>query len=167
LGPSLQTRGNNLKIHKEGNMNNQVEQILKAMVKKNPQIKSAAVVNSEGILIASHLFPGTNESSFGAMAAALLGLGEHVLQEIKGGKLREVYVRGDDMMLVIVGISNVGVISITVDAEAPLGVILVEVRKTAELLEGVISKQQDITEILGSDLSLLEGFSFKDILGEE
>jgi hypothetical protein len=46
-------------------------------------------------------------------------------------------------------------------------VILVEVRKTAELLEGIISKQQDITEILGSDLSLLEGFSFKDILGEE
>jgi len=31
----------------------------------------------------------------------------------------------------------------------PLGVILVEVRKTAEILEGIISKQQDITEILG------------------
>lgn len=148
-------------------MNNQVEQILKALVKKNPQIKSAAVVNSEGILIASHLFPGTNESSFGAMSAALLGLGEHTLQEIKGGKLREIYIRGEDMMLVVVGISNLGVITITVDSEAPLGVILVEVRKSAEVLSTILSKQQDITEILGSDLSLLEGFSFKDILGEE
>ncbi len=148
-------------------MNQQVEAILKQLVKRNPQIKSVAVVNYEGILIASLLFPGTNESSFGAMSAALLGLGEHALKEIQGGDLREIYVRGDSMMLIIVGIGDVGVIAITVDSDAPLGVVLMEVRRTANQLARILSQKQDLSEILGSDLSILEGFSFKDIIGEE
>ncbi|NPA80055.1 MAG: hypothetical protein GXO29_03265 [Thermotogae bacterium] len=148
-------------------MNRQVENLLKQLVKRNPQIKAVAVVNFEGILISSLSLQGANESSFGAMSAALLGLGEHALREIQGGELREIYVRGEEMMLVIVGIGDVGVIAITVDADAPLGVILMEVRRTANALNKVLSQKQDLSDILGSDLSILEEFSFKDIIGEE
>ncbi len=148
-------------------MSQQVETLLKKLIKRNPQIKSVAVVNYEGILIASVLFPGTNESSFGAMSAALLGLGEHALQEIEGGRLREIYVRGDNMMLIVVGVSDVGVIAVTVDSDAPLGVVLMEIRRTANMLSSLLSQKQDVSDILGSDLSILEDFSFKDILEEE
>jgi len=61
----------------------------------------------------------------------------------------------------------VGVIAITVDSDAPLGVVLMEVRRTANSLAKILSQKQDLSEILGSDLSILEGFSFKDIIGEE
>ncbi|NPB04628.1 MAG: hypothetical protein GXO39_09525 [Thermotogae bacterium] len=148
-------------------MNQQVESLLKQLAKRNPQIKAVAVVNYEGILIAALSLRGANESSFGAMAAALLGLGEQALKEIQGGNLREIYVRGEDMMLIIVGIGDVGVIAITVDADAPLGVVLMEVRRSAKALSKILSQKQDLADILGSDLSLLEGFSFKDIIGEE
>ncbi|MGB9589631.1 MAG: roadblock/LC7 domain-containing protein [candidate division WOR-3 bacterium] len=148
-------------------MESQVETILKNLIRKTPHIKAAAVINVEGISLASALEQGTNEESFGAMAAALLGLGENVLEEIKGGILREIYIKGEDKMVVIAGAGQEGVLAVSVMSEAPLGLILVEVRKAATEISKVISTHVDVSEIFGTDLSLLEGFSFTDLIGEE
>ncbi len=148
-------------------MDSKLELILKNLTKRTPHIKAAAVINVEGISLASALEPGTNEESFAAMSAALLGLGENVLEEIRGGTLREVYVKGEDKMVVIAGAGKEGVLAVSVSSEAPLGLILVEVRKAAKEVAKHLEEQVDVSEIFGTDLSLLEGFSFSDLIGEE
>ena len=148
-------------------MDSKLELILKNLTKRTPHIKAAAVVNVEGISLASALEPGTNEESFAAMSAALLGLGENVLEEIRGGTLKEVYVKGEDKMVVIAGAGKEGVLAVSVSSEAPLGLILVEVRKAAKEVAKHLEEQVDVSEIFGTDLSLLEGFSFSDLIGEE
>ncbi len=148
-------------------MDSKLELILKNLTKRTPHIKAAAVINVEGISLASALEPGTNEESFAAMSAALLGLGENVLEEIRGGTLKEVYVKGEDKMVVIAGAGKEGVLAVSVSSEAPLGLILVEVRKAAKEVAKHMEEQVDVSEIFGTDLSLLEGFSFSDLIGEE
>ena len=148
-------------------MNSQIETILKTLTRRNPHINAAAVINVEGISLASSLEPGTNEESFAAMSAAILGLGESVLEEIGGGAQKEIYLKGKDKMVVIAGAGKEGVLAVTVMSEAPLGLVLVEVRKAAADIAKLLSAQMDVSDLLGSDLSLLEGFSFTDLIGDE
>lgn len=148
-------------------MANEIEAILKNLLRRTPHIKAASVINIEGIALASALEPGTNEESFAAMSAAILGLGENVLEEIRGGALREIYIKGEDKMVVIAGAGKEGVLAVSVMSEAPLGLILVEVRRAASEIAKHLVPQVDVSDLLGSDLSLLEGFSFTDLIGEE
>lgn len=149
-----------------------IEELLNQLIKKVPQIRAAAVVNSEGIVIASVLEGNISEENFGAMSAALLGLGDSVLSEVKGGKLSEIYVKGNDKMILLSKISKDQLLSLSISSDAPLGLLLVEVRKTAKMIGTILSEMEktqtvaDISELLGGDTSIIEGLSFKDLLEE-
>lgn len=153
-------------------MMEKIEELLNQLIRKVPQIRAAAVVNTEGIVISSVLEGDISEENFGAMSAALLGLGDSVLSEVKGGKLSEIYVKGIDKMILLSKISKDHLLSLSISSDAPLGLLLVEVRKTAKLISSVlveIEKSQpavDISDLLGGDTSIIEGLSFKDLLEE-
>jgi hypothetical protein len=153
-------------------MMEKIEELLNQLIRKVPQIRAAAVVNTEGIVISSVLEGDVSEENFGAMSAALLGLGDSVLSEVKGGKLSEIYVKGTDKMILLSKISKDHLLSLSITSDAPLGLLLVEVRKTAKLISSVlaeIEKSQptvDIGDLLGGDTSIIEGLSFKDLLEE-
>ncbi|MCS7244650.1 MAG: roadblock/LC7 domain-containing protein [candidate division WOR-3 bacterium] len=142
------------------------------LIRKVPQIRAAAVVNTEGIVIASVLEGNISEENFGAMSAALLGLGDSVLSEVKGGKLSEIYVKGNEKMILLSKISKDQLLSLSISSDAPLGLLLVEVRKTAKMIGAILSEMEktqtvtDISELLGGDTSIIEGLSFKDLLEE-
>lgn len=149
-----------------------IEELLNQLIRKVPQIRAAAVVNTEGIVIASVLEGNISEENFGAMSAALLGLGDSVLSEVKGGKLSEIYVKGNEKMILLSKISKDQLLSLSISSDAPLGLLLVEVRKTAKMIGAILSEMErtqtvaDISELLGGDTSIIEGLSFKDLLEE-
>ncbi|MEO0208958.1 MAG: roadblock/LC7 domain-containing protein, partial [candidate division WOR-3 bacterium] len=89
------------------------------LIKKVPHIRAAAVVNTEGIVMSSVLEGDISEENFGAMSAALLGLGDSVLSEVKGGKLSEIYVKGIDKMILLSKISKDHLLSLSISSDAP------------------------------------------------
>jgi len=151
-----------------------IEQILQDLIKKVPQVRAAAVANMEGIVMASELGGEINEENFGAISAALVGLGDTVLNELRGGSLTEVYVKGKEKMLLLYRISGDYLLALSITTDASLGLLLVEVRKAARIirkhieeLEQASASNSDVQELLGGDTSFLEGLSFTDLLDEE
>ena len=150
-----------------------VELILQDLIKKVPQIRAAAVANMEGIVMASELGSEINEENFGAISAALVGLGDTVLSELKGGALSEIYVKGKDRMLLLYRISKDYLLALSITTDASLGLLLVEVRKAAKAVRKYMeeiekaSQETDVQELFGSDTTFLEGLSFTDLLDEE
>ncbi len=152
-----------------------IEAILQDLIKKVPQIRAAAVANMEGIVMASELGGEINEENFGAISAALVGLGDTVLSELKGGSLSEVYVKGKERMLLLYRISKDYLLALSITTDASLGLLLVEVRKAAKLIkknieeleQATASSDSDVQELFGGDTSFLEGLSFTDLLDEE
>ena len=56
----------------------QITKLMKALSNNTPDVEGAAVIDNDGLMIASALSADLDEDSVGAMGAALLGLGERV-----------------------------------------------------------------------------------------
>ena len=147
-------------------------EVLRDLIKRNPEVEAAAIVNSQGICNASYLRPGIDEEGVAAMSAAILALGENVLSEMKGGRLSEVYIKGTDRMVLIVSAGKEYLLFLVIPVFAKLGLILMEAKRVSKKIqesEEQMESESSISQLLdefGEDeiTKFLEEFSLP---GEE
>src|SRR5690554_2446472 len=97
--------------------NSKIEQILKALNMRSPEIEASSVMTRDGLMVASVLKPDVEPDRVAAMCAALLGLGETAARELDRGALKLVLLHGEKgvLLLVQVGDSHVLALSATTD----------------------------------------------------
>ena len=113
------------------------EAVLNELVKVTG-IEGASLVSMDGLPISSILPPGAEEDKVAAMSAALLSLGEKVVEELKKGKLEQITIKGDHGYIVITGIKEDAVLTTLTSEEAKLGLIYMEIKKAKEKLESIL-----------------------------
>ncbi|HNR01551.1 MAG TPA: roadblock/LC7 domain-containing protein [Anaerolineaceae bacterium] len=105
-----------------------------------PEVEAAAVISLDGLIMASALPDGMSEDRISAMSAAMLSLGEQINREMGLGTLEQLYTRGSNGYVVLLAVGKDAVFTTLVQPEAKLGVLFLELRKTAEdlarLLDG-------------------------------
>lgn len=105
-----------------------------------PEVDAAAVISLDGLIIASALPDGMSEDRISAMSAAMLSLGEQINKEMGLGTLEQLYTRGSNGYVVLLAVGKDAVLTSLVQPEAKLGVLFLELRKTADdlakLLDG-------------------------------
>ncbi len=155
------------------------EDILKDFVQRNPVVESAAVITAQGICAASVLRPGVEEETLAALSAAISALGSNVLNELKGGTLKEVYIRGDDRMVLILEAGEDTLLFLVTSNDVRLGLILSEAKRTARQIEEIeafapanVDLQQFFGEWKEEELMrFIEDFALSedegDLFGEE
>ena len=106
------------------------------------EVQAAAVISVDGLIIASALPQSLSEDRISAMSAAMLSLGEQINREMGLGPLEQLYTRGSNGYIILLSVGSSAVLTTLVKPEAKLGVLLLELRKTADdlagLLDGVI-----------------------------
>jgi uncharacterized protein len=112
---------------------------LNDLMTENVDIQAAALVSLDGFTMASALPEGMHEDRVGAMSAAILGLGERAAAELGRGALSQVFIEGAGGYVVLIAAGNRAVLTALADSEAKLGLVLYDMRDTAE----------EITSILG------------------
>lgn len=112
---------------------------LNDLMAENIDIQAAALVSLDGFTMASALPEGMHEDRVGAMSAAILGLGERAAAELGRGALSQVFIEGAGGYVVLIAAGNRAVLTALADSEAKLGLVLYDMRDTAE----------EITSILG------------------
>ena len=97
-------------------------------------IEASAVVSVDGLIIASALPATVEEDRVSAMSAAMLSLGERIAAELGRGLLNEVYVKGKHgyVLLRSVGEDAEAVLTVLAREGAKLGLIFLDMRRTAE-----------------------------------
>ncbi len=155
------------------------EGILQDFVRRNPVVESAAVITAQGICAASVLKPGIEEETLAALSAAISALGSNVLNELKGGRMREVYIRGEGRMIMILEAGEETLLFLVTSEDARLGLILNEAKRAARQIEEVeafapanIDLQQFFGEWKEEELMrFIEDFALseedQDLFGEE
>jgi len=103
-----------------------------------PEIEASAVVSVDGLAMASSLPVDIEEDRVSAMSAAMLSLGERIATELKRGGLDQVYLRGKDGVVVLMSIGEEAVLTTLVREGARLGLILLDMRRTADDLERLV-----------------------------
>lgn len=105
--------------------------LLKQLSNVSPDIEAAAIVDNDGLMIASSLSPDVEEDSVAAMTAALLSLGERVGEELKRGDFELVMLRGSTGYAILARTGKDAVLTVMAKAQAKLGLVFLDVNRAA------------------------------------
>ena len=112
----------------------QINSLVKQLTNTTPDLEGAALIDHDGLMIAAALASDVDEDSMAAMGAALLGLGERIVGELARGDFQMVMLRGTDGLVILVNAGDNGVLAALASKKAKLGLIFLDVQRTAEEL---------------------------------
>ncbi len=116
----------------EKDMNNKLTDLLRSFQASTPGVLGAGVISVDGFAIASELPQSVEERRVAAMAAAMLALGEQTTSEFEQGRLTRVFVEGNDGYTIIMSAGPEAVLSAVAGKNAKLGLIFLQMERTAE-----------------------------------
>jgi len=111
---------------------------LRDLQSTTPEIEASAVVSVDGLIMASSLPAGVEEDRVSAMSAAMLSLGERIASELGRGLLDQVYVKGKEGYVILMSVGEEAVLTTLVREGAKLGLIFLDMRRTADDLEKLV-----------------------------
>jgi len=111
---------------------------LRELQQTTPEIEASAVVSVDGLIMASSLPAGVEEDRVSAMSAAMLSLGERIATELGRGSLDQVYVRGTGGYVILMSVGDEAVLTTLVREGAKLGLIFLDMRRTADDLGSLV-----------------------------
>lgn len=109
-----------------------LDDLLKKLLRAIPEIKSVAIVSSEGLPIASALPQGVDETKIAAMTAALLSLSEKAIMEMRKGDFDQLYIKGSEGYLLVMQAGPNAVLIVSTTKDIRLGLILLDLRRIIE-----------------------------------
>lgn len=111
-----------------------INDLLRSMRASIPEVIGAAVVSSEGFIVASVVPNEIDEDLIGGMAAALLGVGERISADLMRSQMEQTYVRSPKGYIIVNAASADASLVLLVTREAKLGLIFLELKRSvAEL----------------------------------
>lgn len=105
---------------------------LKALTTNTADIAAAALVDNDGLMMASAMPQELDEDSVAAMSAAMLGIGERITSEMNQGEFEMVMLRANDGYTVLVRCGDDAVLTVLAVKKAKLGLIFLDVKRTAK-----------------------------------
>lgn len=113
-------------------------EVLKDLGSSTPGVEASAVVSLDGFIIASALPADTEEDRVAAMAAATLSLGERGAGELNRGNFEQLFIKGDNGYIVLLSIGAEAILIVLARADAKLGLIFLDTKRTAEKIEKLL-----------------------------
>jgi predicted regulator of Ras-like GTPase activity (Roadblock/LC7/MglB family) len=107
-----------------------INEVLRGLRHGTPEVIGAAVVSSEGFIVASVIPNEVDEDLIGGMAASLLGVGERISADLMRSQMEQTYVRSPKGFIVVNSAGPDAVLVLLVSKEAKLGLIFLEVKRT-------------------------------------
>jgi len=109
----------------------QLNAILRNLSATSGEIEAAAIISTDGLVMASWVPEGIDDDRLGAMSAAMLSLGERAAVELGRGELEQVLVKGRQGFIILIHAGSDAVLTVLTSATARLGLIFLDVKRTA------------------------------------
>ncbi len=112
--------------------------ILSELNGTSAEIEASAILSTDGLMMASMLPAGMDEDRVGAMAAAMLSLGDRTSEELARGGLEQVLIKGEKGYVLMTHAGDESVLSVLAKPSARLGLIFLDVKRAAESIEKLV-----------------------------
>ena len=118
------------------------EQMLRSILSElngtSADIEASAVISSDGLTMAALLPQDVDEDRVGAMAAAMLSLGERTSRELVRGDLEQVMVKGENGYILMSHAGKDAVLTIIARRDAKLGLIFLDAKRAAKNIGDIL-----------------------------
>lgn len=112
----------------------QISKLLRNLSTTTPDIEAAAVVDNDGLMIASALPGDVEDDRVAAMSAALLGMSERIVRELGRGEFSLVMIRGSQGFTILARAGADAVLTVLATEAAKLGLIFLDISRAAREL---------------------------------
>lgn len=118
------------------------EQMLKSILSDlkgtSADIEACAIISSDGLTMAALLQQDVDEDRVGAMAAAMLSLGERTARELVRGDLEQVMIKGSNGYILMSHAGKDAVLTLITRKEAKLGLVFLDARRASEAIADIL-----------------------------
>ncbi len=118
------------------------EQMLRSILSElngtSADIEASAVISSDGLTMAALLPQDVDEDRVGAMAAAMLSLGERTSRELVRGDLEQVMVKGENGYILMSHAGRDAVLTVIARKDAKLGLIFLDAKRAARNIGDIL-----------------------------
>lgn len=115
-----------------------IESVLSDLNVSSADIEASAIISRDGLTIASALTLNVDEDRVGAMAAAMLSLGDRTATELARGELEQVMIKGVNGYVLLIHAGKEAVLSTIVRKEAKLGLVFLDARRAAKAVSELL-----------------------------
>ena len=110
----------------------QIAKLLKTLSTTTPDIEAAAVIDNDGLMIASVLRADVEDDRVTAMSAALLGMSERIVRELGRGSFSLVMLRGTEGSAILTRSGPESVLMVLATETAKLGLVFLDITRAAK-----------------------------------
>jgi hypothetical protein len=115
-----------------------LKSILSELNGSSTDIEASAVISTDGLIMSSILSSNMDEDRVGAMAAAMLSLGDRTSQELGRGDLEQVLVKGHNGYVIMTHAGPDTVVTVVTKSSAKLGLIFLDIKRAAEAISKIM-----------------------------
>ena len=116
----------------------QMTEILRRLRTTSTDVLGAAVISIDGFVIASVVPQEVDEALVAGMAAAALGVGIRISQELMNASMQQVFFRSEKGSVVLNAVGEEAVLIVLTTKEAKLGLLFIDIRRQVAELERVL-----------------------------
>ncbi len=117
----------------------QMTKVLRTLSTTTPDIEAAAVVDNDGLMIASSLPQDVEDDAVAAMSAALLGMSERIVSELGRGTFELNLIRGDNGYTILTRAGQEAVLMVLASQRAKLGLIFLDASRASKEIARILS----------------------------
>jgi len=110
---------------------NDISSHLQTVLQTSSGLDALALINMDGVEIASALLPGTNKERLAAMTLAVLSLGLQIAGEFDRGTLEELYIKGTKGFILVMPLEDEAILIALARENARPGLVLLDLRHIA------------------------------------
>lgn len=111
------------------------QELLKELHQESKEVQASALVSDDGMMLASYLPRGVSEDRLAAMSAAMLSLGDRMIDDLSGGVTDRVMIQTNMGYVIVTAVSEGLVLTVSTIANAQLGMIFHDIKKIARKLQ--------------------------------
>ncbi|MDZ7262242.1 MAG: roadblock/LC7 domain-containing protein [candidate division KSB1 bacterium] len=101
-------------------------------------IEGAALVSTEGFVIAAALPAHLEEDHVAAISAVVLSLGERITTELAKGTLEQIFVRGSTGYVFLTQVGSDSLLTIITNLDVKLGMVFLDAKRTVAELQKIL-----------------------------
>jgi predicted regulator of Ras-like GTPase activity (Roadblock/LC7/MglB family) len=116
-----------------------ITKLIKQLASNTPDLEASAVIDNDGLMIASALGADVDDDGVAAMSAALLGIAERIVKELSRGEFEMVMTRGSTGYVILVRCGRDAVLTVLATEKAKIGLIFLDVKRAAAELAKLLS----------------------------